>query len=132
MFVQVWGEAYGSGASSPAPYTISSFLTPEHELPLDHAYVSAHLPSHHHYGLATTRLTEFHWPRAQDHPFFYIGIYAAITFGAALVNISGAITQYTGALRASRLLFRRLLTAVVRATMRWHDVTPQGGYHARS
>jgi ABC-type multidrug transport system fused ATPase/permease subunit len=75
-----------------------------------------------------TNQIEINWPRAQDHPFFYIGIYAAICLGSAFVNITGAITQYTGALRASRVLFKRLLLAVVRATMRWHDVTPQGMY----
>lgn len=110
---------------------MNSFLTPEHEIPLDHAYSSAHLPNHYHYGAAMTRLPEIHWPRAQDHPFFYIGIYASISLGAALVNITGVITQYTGALRASRILFRKLLTAVVRATMRWHDVTPQGQHRSK-
>ena len=68
----------------------------------------------------------FEWPRAQDRPFFYIGIYTAITLGAGFVNIGSVTTQYTGALRASRVLFEGLLKAVVRATMRWHDVTPQG------
>lgn len=66
------------------------------------------------------------WPPAQERPFFYIGIYTAIALSAGLVNICGVVTQYTGALRASRILFRRLLVTVVRATMRWHDVTPQG------
>ncbi|KAG6881440.1 hypothetical protein C0995_001885, partial [Termitomyces sp. Mi166 len=36
------------------------------------------------------------------------------------------VAQYTGALRASRILFRRLLETVVRATFRFHDTTPQG------
>lgn len=66
------------------------------------------------------------WPSAKVHPYFYVGVYAAISLGVALVGTTGAITQYTGALRASRILFRRLLVGVVRATMRWHDVTPQG------
>ncbi|EKM52518.1 uncharacterized protein PHACADRAFT_211766 [Phanerochaete carnosa HHB-10118-sp] len=126
VWIKIWGEAYGNGSNVTNPYIINSLLTPEHEIPLDHTYTSAHLPLHYHYGAATMRLPTIHWRRAQDHPFFYIGIYAAISLGAALVNITGVITQYTGALRASRLLFRRLLTAVVRATMRWHDVTPQG------
>ena len=72
------------------------------------------------------------WPSAQDHPFFYVGIYALISLGGAFVNILAAIAQYTGALRASRILFKRLLVAVVRATMRWHDVTPQGMLLVRS
>ncbi len=66
------------------------------------------------------------FPPAQEHPYFYICIYAAISLSAGLVNIAGVITQFTGALRASRILFDRLLRTVVRATMRWHDVTPQG------
>lgn len=93
---------------------------------LDLGYVHAHIPHLHHYGTQSVRFPTVSWPPAQDHPFFYIGIYAAISLGAALVNITGVITQYTGALRASRTLFERLLTAVVRATMRWHDTTPQG------
>ena len=70
--------------------------------------------------------TEIHWPAADDHPYFYIGIYAAISMSVAFVNVAGAVTQYSGALRASRKLFKQLLVGVVRATMRWHDVTPQG------
>ena len=72
------------------------------------------------------------WPRAKVHPYFYVGVYAAISFGVALVGTTGAITQYTGALRASRILFRQLLVGVVRATMRWHDVTPQGKPHLQN
>lgn len=68
----------------------------------------------------------FTLPSAEENPFFYIGIYALISLSTAFVNIGGVITQYTGALRASRILFDRLLKTVVRATMRWHDVTPQG------
>jgi hypothetical protein len=66
------------------------------------------------------------WPSAQEHPLFYIGIYAAIGLGTAFVSVASYIAQFTGALRASRLLFKRLLIGVVKATMRWHDVTPQG------
>lgn len=71
-------------------------------------------------------VTNFELPPAQTHPYFYVGVYAAITLSTGLINICGAIVQYTGALRASRVLFDRLLRSVVLATMRWHDVTPQG------
>ena len=85
----------------------------------------------HHTTMARTpnvpfRSAAFALPSAAENPFFYIGIYAAIALGSVLVNVTGVITQYTGALRASRILFEKLLTTVVRATMRWHDVTPQG------
>ena len=74
-----------------------------------------------HHPVAYVSTTEIEWPPAQEHPFFYIGIYAAISLAAGFVNIAGVITQYTGALRASRKLFRQLLVTVVRATMRWQD-----------
>ncbi|KIP06892.1 hypothetical protein PHLGIDRAFT_128004 [Phlebiopsis gigantea 11061_1 CR5-6] len=126
LWIKVWGQAYGNGSIQPTSYMMNSFFTPEHEMTLDLGYAHAHTPHLHHYGTQSVRFPTVSWPSAQDHPFFYIGIYAAISLGAALVNITGVITQYTGALRASRTLFERLLTAVVRATMRWHDTTPQG------
>ena len=79
-----------------------------------------------HYGATFLWLPAIHLPPAQNHPFFYIGIYTAITVSAALVNVTSVVVQYGGALKASRSLFQRLLTSVVRATMRWHDTTPQG------
>jgi len=42
------------------------------------------------------------------------------------VSLCSAAAQYTGALRASRLLFKQLLVSVVRATFRFHDTTPLG------
>ncbi|KAJ3486309.1 hypothetical protein NLI96_g4318 [Meripilus lineatus] len=138
FWIRYWGDAYNT--TTPSIHTFKSFLTPEHEIPLDPTFGSLHvLHPHYHSNPSfspfssfsssstfSTTTTQFTRPRAQDHPLFYIGIYAAISLGAGLVNISGAVTQYTGALRASRVLFERLLASVVRATMRWHDVTPQG------
>ena len=66
------------------------------------------------------------WPAAQEHPLFYIGVYALISLGGAFIMAATTIVLYTGALRASRVLFQQLLVKVTRATMRWHDVTPQG------
>lgn len=100
-------------------------MTPEHELPLDHSYASPYF-AHTNSLASVVSLPDIDWPRAGQHPYFYIGIYAAISLSVAFVNVAGAITQYSGALRASRKLFKQLLACVVRATMRWHDVTPQG------
>ena len=111
---------------------MDSFVSPAHEITMDGSFSTLHtnLPFYQSTSNAGStplfRSSAYEWPRAQDHPFFYIGIYTAITLGAGFVNIGGVITQYTGALRASRVLFQGLLKAVVRATMRWHDVTPQG------
>ena len=61
-----------------------------------------------------------------EHPLFYVGVYSAIGVAGGLASIASYNAQYTGALRASRRLFKELLVAVVHATMRWHDTTPQG------
>lgn len=125
----MWGDAYGIGANSTTPpsyFTHNSYLAAEHQIPIDHTYSAAYFPHSQQYGVLSRLGAAAQWPPARDHPFFYIGIYAAITLGSTFVNITGHITQYTGALRASRLLFKRLLETVVRATMRWHDTTPQG------
>ncbi|OCH88899.1 multidrug resistance-associated ABC transporter [Obba rivulosa] len=126
FWIKIWGEAYGdTGNSTASVYTFRSFATTEHEMVMPDTFSNLHL-SH---TIEIARMKGFlgiDWPPAQQHPFFYIGIYAAIALSTGLVNISGVITQYTGALRASRVLFKQLLGTVVRATMRWHDVTPQG------
>jgi hypothetical protein len=46
------------------------------------------------------------WPKATEHPLFYVGVYAAIGLGGALVTILSVSAQYVGALRASRILFK--------------------------
>ncbi|KAJ7751710.1 hypothetical protein B0H16DRAFT_824510 [Mycena metata] len=65
-------------------------------------------------------------PNASSRPFFYIGVYTAIAIFGIVLQLSSLALQYTGALRASRILFRRLLASVVGATFRFHDTTPQG------
>ena len=65
-------------------------------------------------------------PSPNQRPLYYVAIYAAIGFGGVLVTTLYTIIQYSGAVRASRLLFTHLLSSLVHATMRWHDVTPTG------
>ena len=104
-----------------------SFSAIEHEHIMDGPLGPHHL-SHavHSMQAASMPHTLFSLPSAQTNPLFYISIYAVIGLGTALVYVLSVVTQYTGALRASRVLFKRLLETVVRATMRWHDTTPQG------
>lgn len=68
-------------------------------------------------------------PSASQHPLYYVAIYGAIGFGGVIITTVYTIVQYGGAVRASRLLFTRLLSSLVHATMRWHDVTPTGQPH---
>lgn len=79
----------------------------------------------HEFSIAQGGITD-RLPPVQEHPLFYVAVYAGIGVASLLINVTAAATQYIGALRASRLLFKQLLTQVVRATMRWHDVTPTG------
>ena len=78
------------------------------------------------HGLQSYNAPIINLPSAKEHPLFYIGVYSALGLGSAFLGVLAAIVQYTGALRASRVLFKQLLVSVVRATMRWHDTTPQG------
>ncbi|KAH7911841.1 hypothetical protein BJ138DRAFT_1125686, partial [Hygrophoropsis aurantiaca] len=125
LWIRTWGNAYGGG-SAPPPTFVSSALT-ENE-----ALMSGFMPSHdfNHYSnsLYHTQSSGLlpSLPSAYEHPLFYVAVYGCIGLATALVSITSAMVQYTGALKASRSIFRSLLVGVVRATMRWHDVTPQG------
>ncbi|KII83760.1 hypothetical protein PLICRDRAFT_119100 [Plicaturopsis crispa FD-325 SS-3] len=114
LWIKTWGEAYRLEKTSMASYLSPSF---RQEKSLSSGLYHAQGPS---------SVTIEAIPRAQDHSLFYIGIYMAIAALAAIASVVAVITQYTGALRASRIMFKQLLVGVVRATMRWHDVTPQG------
>ena len=95
---------------------------------MDGTMAPYHIP-HTIHGLQSPDGPPFHLPSARERPLFYISVYAALGLGSAFVGVLSAIVQYTGALRASRVLFKQLLVSVVRATMRWHDTTPQGILH---
>lgn len=107
---------------------MSAFSALEHEHGLQSPFVAHHLPSLSPAPVLNYALS---LPSAQERPLFYVGVYAGIGLATAIVSITSVIAQYTGALRASRVLFRQLLVTVVRATMRWHDTTPQGTFTPR-
>ncbi|KAI9056461.1 multidrug resistance-associated ABC transporter [Trametes sanguinea] len=124
VWIEIWGEAYGEQPSGSTQFTYQTYSGQQHVL--DDGLSPFHHTSMPHHPTPSIRISKINFPPAQEHPYFYIGIYAAISLSTGLVNNIGVITQYTGALRASRILFDKLLRTVVRATMRWHDVTPQG------
>ncbi|KAJ7104581.1 hypothetical protein C8R43DRAFT_1047311 [Mycena crocata] len=123
LWIKTWGEAYKEKQNASALYgTYRSFMGPDHEIPMD-----GHLsPFTFELHPSTTGFLNINWPSAAEHPFFYVGIYAAIGLTTALVSVLSSVAQITGALRASRTLFKALLVTVVRATFRFHDTTPQG------
>ncbi|KAF9211230.1 hypothetical protein BGZ59_008367 [Podila verticillata] len=57
---------------------------------------------------------------------YYLFIYALISIGASLAHIIQTIIVFFGSLRAARLLYKKLLFAVVRAPLRFFDTTPVG------
>ncbi|KAJ8489168.1 hypothetical protein ONZ45_g13681 [Pleurotus djamor] len=122
IWINIWGKAYSHTGSTAFLY--QSFYKPEHELGKE-----GHGPAHVHYIYHTDSsswASSYALPSASEHPMFYVGIYALIGLVNALASVLSVIVQYTGALRASRKLFKSLLETVVRATFRFHDTTPQG------
>ncbi|THH08106.1 hypothetical protein EW145_g2928 [Phellinidium pouzarii] len=124
FWIKVWGEAYGEATSTPLMHLFSFNAIIEQQA-LFSDVVSPHHFTHIHQDFSAVGLKD-HLPSAYEHPLFYVGVYAAIGLFTVVISITSVATQYTGALRASRILFKQLLIAVVRATMRWHDVTPTG------
>ncbi|KAJ4488293.1 ABC transporter type 1, transmembrane domain-containing protein [Lentinula aciculospora] len=125
-WIKVWGEAYDNPSEPSiammnfAPVRLSA--ASEHGLSLDgFAHQSTPSPP----SMFPTQ-TIFNFPSVYEHPLFYVGVYAGIGVLNALVSVIATAVQYTGALRASRILFKQLLVTVVRATFRFHDTTPQG------
>lgn len=89
-------------------YKFGSFATPEHELSLDGVSSHFHYPVSQDIPRSSSRIFDFDWPNAVEHPFFYVGIYSAIGLASVFVSLSSVVAQYTGALRASRTLFKSI------------------------
>lgn len=127
LWVREWGQAYDRGAQ-PSLYMMTSSALTENEA-LMNDYVPYHdyqLYSNSYLHVNTSGFGPVTLPDVHEHPLFYVGIYALIGFATATVSVLSIAIQYNGALKASRSIFRKLLTGVVRATMRWHDITPAG------
>ncbi|KAL0951671.1 hypothetical protein HGRIS_008350 [Hohenbuehelia grisea] len=122
VWIKVWGEAYESLPLHYLPFRY--FSSADHEL-LSDGYVPLHGHFQSSHRVDVWRITR-EWPRALEYPLYYIGVYAAIGLASGLTTVLAVVVQYTGALRASRIIFEQLLGTVVRATFRFHDTTPQG------
>ena len=93
--LKTWGQAYHN-ATSQDTYSFVSMANPDREIN----------PLHSHMPVLGTNLLGVRWPDASSHPLFYVGIYAAIGFASTAARVFSFIAQYTGALRASRILFK--------------------------
>jgi hypothetical protein len=74
----------------------------------------------------TAQLHDLTLPSAYERPMFYVAVYAILGFLIVIGQTLGTAVVILGAYRASKILFKRLLYGVTRATMRWHDITPTG------
>ncbi|KAJ6491631.1 hypothetical protein C8R47DRAFT_1214434 [Mycena vitilis] len=125
LWIKKWGEAYKEKQNASDLYgAYRSFMVPESEIPMSGQFSSFSTFELH--PSTTGFLPHIEFPSAVERPLFYVGVYAAIGLITALVSVSSSLAQLTGALWASRTLFKALLETVVRATFRFHDTTPQG------
>ncbi|TRM65424.1 hypothetical protein BD626DRAFT_454236 [Schizophyllum amplum] len=122
VWIMIWGAAYGKQTTVHQYHSFAGGY--------DHDQVSfamyANPAQYAAEDASNVTTSEMHWPDANEHPLFYVAIYTAIGVTTALVNVMSISAQFWGALRASRLLFSRLLFVVVHASFRFHDTTPQG------
>ena len=61
-----------------------------------------------------------------DSPVFYISVYAALTGIGLVVTTVRWFILYNGSIRASRVLYERLLESVLFADIRFHDTVSRG------
>ncbi|KAJ7655558.1 hypothetical protein DFH06DRAFT_1200413 [Mycena polygramma] len=100
-----WGEAYKEKQNASDLYgTYRSFAVPESEIPMSGQFSSFSTFELH--PSTTGFLPHIDFPSAVERPLFYVGVYAAIGLITALVSVSSSLAQLTGALWASRTLFK--------------------------
>jgi len=110
--MKTWSEAYKENTALSF-YAFRSLSTFDHEIPTDgqflhHLYQYPYLSQAKNYMSFSMTL-----PKATEQPLFYVGIYAAIGLASASASVLSVTAQYTGALRASRILFKSAFSPVV-------------------
>lgn len=97
-WLKVWGEAYKGKGLGLAMRTLTA--------------LRSHLP--------------FNFPPANGHAGFYLTVYGLSGLAMIVFNSARAVCFYVASIRASQNLFATLLANVIRAPLRWFDVTPAG------
>ncbi|KAG8816885.1 hypothetical protein FRC17_000158 [Serendipita sp. 399] len=138
IWMQIWGEAGSAAelASEPLHFTsLQTTIAKDYLYPELHRGLADSLPWNN--TMTRTKgsmlntftinpLPTDRFPSADEHPLFYVSIFACIGVGIVFVNLVGQIVLAIGAYRASQRLFTDLLQTVMRCTMRWFDTTPTG------
>jgi ABC-type multidrug transport system fused ATPase/permease subunit len=62
----------------------------------------------------------------QENPSFYITIYAAITITGLVIGTIRFLILYNGSIRASTVLYKGMLEAILFANIRFHDTVSRG------
>ena len=78
--------------------------------------------------LSFTTITGIKYSHNKEHdsPVFYISVYAALTGIGLVVTTVKWFILYNGSIRASRVLYERLLESVLFADIRFHDTVSRG------
>ena len=123
LWIRIWGEASSEAVTQPAHASMPSMSLLVQSAPSiagQRPFDMLHLESYTTFNGAISETVRVltAWPNADEHPLYYVGIYAAISVGGALAGVLMNIVEYIGAYRASKTLFRQLLVSVVRAPFR--------------
>jgi len=62
----------------------------------------------------------------QESPSFYVAVYASITAAGLTIGTFRWFVLYNGSIRASTVLYKRLLEAILFANIRFHDTVSRG------
>lgn len=114
LWIKIWGDAYDDSAQPSALYELGFFAYSDTGIVMDRVLTSYGSTPMFHNLVSKASSQRITLPGVYEHPLFYVGVYAAIGLANVIVGVSSTIAQYTGALRASRRLFRQLLVTVVR------------------
>jgi ABC-type multidrug transport system fused ATPase/permease subunit len=81
-------------------------------------------------ALASDKFRFRHWSSLaladQESPSFYIAVYAGITGAGLVISTLRFFVLYNGSIRASTVLYKRLLETVLFANIRFHDTVSRG------
>ena len=105
LVLQIWGSAYGQESLKSQEYLYHSLAMGGRDIVMNGIHTH---PGNNLHTVVVDSSTKFgiDWPSAYEHPLFYVGLYAAIGGINVLINVSSVVSQYTAALRASRILFK--------------------------